>query len=374
METPPLPAATASPAAPPRSGNVAAAEVAILIVSFNGRELLSDCLASVLASDDGELKKHVIVVDNASTDGSAALVRERFPQVELIEAGGNLGFAEGNNVGWEYVRRKLPRVRYVYLLNQDTLVESGFLKSLVAYLETHLKVGSVQSKLRLHPQTDRVNTVGNRSHYLGFGFPTGYGQPDGSEYETPGPINYASGAGVMVRAELLERLGLFEPEMFMYLEDADLSWKLRQAGYEVHVVPQSVVLHKYRFNPGFAFYYHLERNRWWLLLVYYRLPTLLLLSPALLLMEAGQLLFAWRQKRLVDKLRAQAFFLSPRGLRLILRLRRRAQRRRVISDRQFLRDFASRIEFPEIQSRLLTHVANPIFAAYWWVVRRLLWW
>lgn len=356
------------------ANDLATAEVVVIVVCYNGREFLPDCLSSIYASDDGGLRVHVVVVDNASQDGSEAFVRERFPQVTLLPAGANLGFAAANNLAWHLVREQAEACEFVYLLNQDTIVESGWLRPLVDYFRAHADVGSLQSKLLLHPATHLINTVGNNSHFLGFGFPAGYGAEDDGRFATPRTINYASGAGVIVRTALLRELGLFEDAMFMYLEDADLSWKIRQAGYDVRMLPASRVYHKYRFNRGYRFYYELERNRWWLLLVYYRVPTLLLLAPALLLMEFGQLAFAARRGRFLDKLRAYGFFCSPANLGLIARLRRAAGRRRKISDREFTRDFAAVIRSPELNLALVRYVANPLFGTYWAIARRLMFW
>lgn len=352
----------------------ATAEVVIVVVSYNGRDYMRDCLGSVLASDDGPLRKHIILIDNASQDGSLEYVREHFPQVTAVDSGANLGFAAANNLAWELARERCPAVEFLYLLNQDTRVESGWLRPLVDYLRSHEGVGSLQSKLLLHPRIATVNTAGNRSHFLGFGFPDGYGKADGEEFDTPRSINYASGAGVIVRAELVRQVGLFEPEMFMYLEDADLSWKIRQLGHDVRLLPESRVYHKYKFNSDYRFYYHLERNRWWLLMVYYRFATLGALAPALTLMELGQCFFAAKHGRLSHKLRAYGFFLRPKNVRRIWRLRRAAQRRRTIPDREFLRDFTDTIDSPELKGFLVRGVANPVFKAYWKIAKRLIVW
>ena len=110
-------------------------EVAVLIVCHNGLEYLTDCLNSVLGSDDGPLKVRFVVVDNASSDGSAQWVAGRFGRVDLVRRRENLGFAGGNNAGWEYIRRRYPKVQYIALLNQDTVVQTGWLAALVAHLE-----------------------------------------------------------------------------------------------------------------------------------------------------------------------------------------------------------------------------------------------
>jgi GT2 family glycosyltransferase len=349
-------------------------EVAVLIVCYNGAAYLPECLDSLQACATNQVRQHVVVVDNASSDGSAELVAGQYPHVRLIRSRENLRFAAGNNLGWQYLAEHLPSAEFVCLLNQDTVVTSGWLEPLVGHLRQHTDVAAVQPLLLLHPQTDRINSAGNRSHFLGFGFTRSLGEPNSGQYDQPEEIDYASGAAVLVRTALLHRLGLFESPMVAYLEDADLSWKLRQAGFRVCLVPASCVYHKYEFKSDYRHYEHLERNRWWLLLVYYRWPTLVLLLPAWLLMEAGQWWFAVRQGVAGQKWRAMAYFLSPRHLGHVWQLRRAAQRRRVVSDAVFLAHHAGRIDTPLAAQPLLRYVANPLLGAYWALARRLICW
>ena len=178
---------------------------------------------------------------------------------------------------------------------------------------------------------------------------------------------------MMVRASLLRRLGLFEEEMFMYLEDTDLSWKFRQNGWEVAYVPHSVVYHKYVFS-NHRYYHYFERNRWWLLLTYYRVATLLLLAPTLILMEFGQWYFAWRNGLLRQKLWSYAYFLHAGNQLRLRQLRRTIQRRRVVSDRAFMARFTGRIDLPQLETGLAGKAANCILNAYWFIAKRLICW
>lgn len=349
-------------------------EVGVVIVSYNGREDLEACLRSLFESNDVGVCKRLVVVDNGSTDGAVELLETEFPHIDRVLAGVNLGFAEGNNRGWEYVAQRYPEAQYVALLNQDTLVESGWLSSLVDYLESHPDVGCAQAKIKLYPRTEAFNTVGNRSHFLGFGFTTGYGEHDYGQYDQPAAIDFASGAALLVRSSLVRELGLFDPLLFMYMEDVELGWKLRQVGQEIAYVPASCVYHKYTFNSDYKYYYYLERNRWWLLLTYYKTGTLLLLAPALAAMELGQLVFAWRRGRLRDKVRSVAFLLQRENLRRLRERRRAAQARRKIRDREFLARFSGRIETPELQGFLIRWIANPVLGLYWSIARRLIFW
>ncbi len=351
-----------------------AVSVAILVVSYNGATDLRECLRSILDSDDGPIQKHIVVVDNASMDGTPRVLACDFPGVDLIAAPKNLGFAEGNNLGWRHIEAHYPNLDYLMLLNQDTLVASGWLTPLVAHLQGHPVSAAAQPKIRLHPETEKLNTSGNVSHFLGFGFTSGYGQIDQGQFDAVRTIDFPSGAAVMLRAAAIRKTGLFEPEFFAYLEDADLGWKLRQLGYRIDMVPASLVWHKYRFNEDYRYYFYLERNRWMMLATYYKGATLLLLLPALLIMEAGQFYFSARHGVLKSKFRAAGFFLNRRNLAALCQRRASAQHRRLIDDAAFMRPFIARVEFVELRSRLLRWIANPILAAYWAVARRLIVW
>ncbi len=372
-------------------------KVVVLISCFNGRSDLPKCLESLRDSVDPDLQTHILVVDNASTDGSGDYIRANFPNVECIRLDPNAGFTGGNNFGYEHIVASQSDAQYVALLNVDTEVESGWLRALVDTMQNHDDAGAVQAKLLLHPDVLEdvrddekldhagngagkgaghriINTVGNRSHFLGFGFMIGYGEDDRGQYDQPRVIDFASGAAVLLRMDLLQQVGLFDQEMYMYLDDADLCWKLRQIGYQSYIAPKSVVYHKYRPNAPTKYYYYLERNRWILLLTYYRIPTLLLLLPALNLMDWGQIIFSLGQGTLGQKLRSMFYFWRPTKLAGVWRRRRIAQKRRTRRDRFFLSQFSGAIRSPVVEHPLLRWVGNPILSAYWAVVRKIIFW
>lgn len=348
--------------------------VVILIVSYNGREDLVACLASLLRDSDPQAGTHIVVWDNGSPPETLAGLSEEFPAVDFVGGSENWGFAGGNNRGWEVIQSRYPTAPYLCLLNQDTVVESGWLRALVGTLEHHTQAACAQSRLRLESDRTRINTTGNQSHYLGFGFTAHAGEVDRGQDGEVRPIDFASAAALLVRTDALRTLGLFDDSFFMYLEDADLGWKLRQVGYEVVSAPASVVYHRYSFKGDYRHYVHLERNRWWLLLVYYRWRTLLLLLPALLLMELGQFWFAWTRGRSRDKLLAWRQVLNRDYRRRLFAARRLQQSRRRLSDRTFTRGFLGHFASPELASPLIRWIANPLFALYWRFARLLLWW
>jgi GT2 family glycosyltransferase len=350
-------------------------QIAIVIASHNGLAYLDDCLASVLASADPGTRVRVVVVDDASTDGTPAHLTARWGgRIDLVPLRVNVGFAAANNEGWLFVRRQYPQTQYLVLLNQDTIVAPGWLGPMLAYLTANQEIGIVQPKILLHPQTDRINTAGNRSHFLGLGYCEGYGQVDRGQYDRPRPIDYASGAALMVRAHLVSSFGLFEPLMVAYLEDADLAWKLRIYGWTAALVPQSVVYHRYQPQNKLAYYYHLEKNRWWMLFTYYHMATLLLLLPALTALELGQWLFALTGGLLGQKLRSYLFFFSAQRLGLLLARRHQIQFRRRLTDRQFLSHFSGTFTAPGLRHPLWRFCGNPLLNLYWQMVRWLIFW
>ena len=346
----------------------------VLIVCYNGKAVIDDCLHSVLSSLDPGIITRVTVVDNASSDGTGTYVASKYSDVTLVRSKENLGFAGGNNLGWSHIKTLRPASDFVFLLNQDTIVQSGFLSTMFDFMDAHPNAGAAQSKILLHPATDTINTVGNRSHFLGFGLMTGYLEVDKGQYDSPKMINFASGAATIVRTALLKKFGLFDDVFFMYLEDADLSWKLKQLGFDTWYCPESVVFHKYRFSSDFKHYFYLERNRWWMLLVYYRVGTLMVLLPALAVMELGQWYFAWSKKVLIQKWNSYQWFWKLANLKRLLAARREAQARRVMLDREFIRDFTGVVKLPQLDSPILKFVVNPVFNLYFRLVRCLIWW
>jgi len=349
-------------------------EVVLLIAGYNGRRCLGECLRSLIDSDDPGIERRIVVIDNASTDGTADLVAGEFPQVDLIRLNCNLGFTGGINTGWKYAREKYPGAAYVGILNQDILARSGWLSALTAHFRNHPRAAAVQPKVLLWPEIDLYNTAGNQSHFLGFGLVTGYGQRQIDYFGTARGIDFPSGAAALIRAKVVGGEDLLEDMFFMYLEDAELGWKLRQLGFRIDYVPTAAVWHKYSYHNDYRYYFFLERNRWYLLAMYYKTPTLVLLLPAIVAMEIGQFYFAWRNHVLDKKLKACGFFLSTANQFQLRRRRRMAQKRRRIGDREFVRHFVAEVDLPELRSTVLRRVGNPMLRAYWRLVRPLIWW
>ncbi len=363
------------------------AKTAIIVVSWNHGRFLADCFRAVEQAGIAPGAATLMIVDNNSPDGSGDFIAR-----ELLSADGrttkggfpcvffknsdNLGFSGGNN---QAMRKALEEgYEYMYLLNPDTEAQPGFLEAAIRASESDPKIGVVQSFLRLHPKTDSVNTYGNEIHFLGFGYAGGESVPvtDPSVQAklVRRDIAYASGAGMLIKASLLREIGYLDEELFAYHEDLEYSWRARLAGHRIVLAPDSVVFHKYEFSRSIKKYFWMERNRLIVLARLYRWPTLVLITPAFLVMELGLWLFAFKSGWWREKARAYGYFFTAEHRSALRTARKKAQTARKTSDREATKLFTGRILFQQMQPSLLTRVANPLFAAYWAVARLMLWW
>ncbi|MCX6032000.1 MAG: glycosyltransferase family 2 protein [Chloroflexi bacterium] len=221
--------------------------LSIVIVNWNTRDLLAGCLASVVGSQAASgLTPEVFVVDNASTDDSAAMVRNRFPWVRLIENRENVGFARANNQGIA-----LATGRYVLLLNPDTEVWPGALAALVAFMAAHPRAGACGARLlnadgSLQPACHPILTPGRefwRLLFLEKLWPRATYPMHRWDTVTPHRVEVIKGACLLLRRETLDQVGLLDESYFMYTEEVDLCYRLAQAGWELWYVPAAVVTH-----------------------------------------------------------------------------------------------------------------------------------
>ena len=214
--------------------------VSVVILSWNGRKYLENCLESVLKSDYPRFE--VIVSDNGSTDGSIELVR-RNPRVILIENNQNLGFSRGNN---RAIRAASGDI--IILLNQDTYVDPNWIRNIVVPASDPC-VGIVGCKL-LYPHTNVVQSVGYRVHRSGYPLPEGAFHHDhGQDYEEV-TIDYATGAALAVKRSVLERIGLLDAGYQAYYEETDLCFRARKEGFRIVIAPKAIVYHYGSISHG----------------------------------------------------------------------------------------------------------------------------
>jgi GT2 family glycosyltransferase len=221
--------------------------VAIVVLSWNGRDDTLGCLASLRAVEHEPLD--VVVVDNGSTDDTDAAVRAEFPEVELVRSEENLGFAEGNDVG---IRRALERgADHVLVLNNDVEVEPGFVTALVEEAERRPDAGALCPKILYFEPRDRIWFVGAAfDPRSGRGRHIRYRELDDPAETAVTETDRVCGAAMLVRRRVLEEVGGFDPEFFLYAEDTEWSLRARAAGLRHYVVPRSRVYHKVSGGSG----------------------------------------------------------------------------------------------------------------------------
>ena len=222
-------------------------QVAVIILNWNGAALLRRYLPTVIAGTDQEIAD-VIVADNGSTDDSMQVLRQEFPEVQVLKLDKNYGFAEGYN-------RAIGQTMYPYtvLLNSDVRTPKGWLNPLLDYMEAHPDVGAVMPKL-LHDREDdkpMFEYAGAAGGYIDcHGYPYCRGrifeciEDDHGQYDgEPRSVFWATGACLMVRSQLYKDVGGLDKDFFAHMEEIDLCWRIRLAGNELMMVPSSLVYH-----------------------------------------------------------------------------------------------------------------------------------
>ena len=219
-------------------------KVAVVILNYNGRKFLEQFLPTVIASCDPALAE-VVVADNASTDDSVAFMRERFPDIRLIENGSNGGFATGYNLALQQVD-----AQYYVLLNSDIEVPMGWIEPVVALMDADPQIAACQPKILSYHQKEKFEYAGACGGFIDkYGYPFCRGrvfqqlETDEGQYDTPMEVFWATGACMFVRADLYHRIGGLDDSFFAHMEEIDLCWRLKNAGYKVFCCPQSKVYH-----------------------------------------------------------------------------------------------------------------------------------
>lgn len=235
-------------------------QISIITINYNG--LKDTCeLIETLPLEDESLE--VIVVDNASKEDEASIIKKRYSQVKVIRSNQNLGFAGGNNLGI-----KAAKGKYLFFINNDTLLRHQIsdIRHLINRLESSPKIGIVCPKIRFAWGDNPIQFAGYtplslitmRNHAIGCG------EPDKGQYDTAHPTPYAHGAAMMVKREVIEKAGMMPECYFLYYEELDWSMMIRRAGYDIWYEPACTIYHKESQTTGQNSplrAYYLTRNR-----------------------------------------------------------------------------------------------------------------
>jgi GT2 family glycosyltransferase len=322
-----------------------------IVVAYNSRAYLQLCLQSIL--DDLGPDDELIVVDNGSTDGSAELMEAQFPAVRLIRAE-NVGYAGGNNRG-----AAVARGEYLVFLNPDTVVQPGALAALLAPFAARPEIGLTTACIMHLHQPDVINTCGNTMHYTGLTYCRGAGQPR-ARYAGSAEVDAVSGAAFAIRRDVFKQLGGFDERFFMYVEDTDLSWRARMAGYRCLYVADAMISHDYQpsFSPAKSFY--LDRNRHLMLLKNLRRSTYLRMLPGLLLAELVTWGFMLLKGPRFWGVKPRVYHTLWRERATIRAIHRQAQLRRSV-DCTIVTRMTYRLDFSQLAGRQLARMAEFVF-------------
>jgi GT2 family glycosyltransferase len=339
-----------------------APRLAVVIVTHESAAALERTIPAVLS----ELREgdELIVVDNASTDGSAIRAAELAPTAFVIETGANPGYGAGNDRGAEAASAEL-----LCFLNPDAVPQPGFRDAIAAPAIDGRDWTAWQGLVTA--EDGRVlNTRGGVVHFTGVAWAGGAGEPLSARPVTAGEPGFVSGACLAIsRARFLEAGG-FAEEFFLYQEDVDLSLRLRLAGGALGVEPSARADHRYEFDKGAAKWRYLERNRWAMLIRTYPAALLALLFPALLATELAITVAAMAGGWLGPKVRAWADVV--RWLPRLLRERRAIQRSRTISAGEFAHALTPELDSAYLGAASRSRLIGVCVRGYWRLVTGVL--
>jgi GT2 family glycosyltransferase len=333
--------------------------VSVVIVAYNSGSALLRCLDSL---EQNELEQEVVVVNNGD-EGPELAAAEVRPSVQVLRPGANVGFAAGCNLGANSARGDV-----LLFLNPDTVVKDGAIAEL-ARTVTDSHVGAAMGRLLLLSDPETLNSRGAVIHIAGLGWSSGLGEAADTVTE-PKEITYPNGSVLAMRRELFEELGGFTEELFLYHEDLELGWRARMRGRRNVLNPAADVLHDYEHERNPEKYYFMERNRLVFVASAYSARLLLLLAPVLLVAEVGLTLVSIWEGWFRAKLRGWRWCIVHS--RWVLGHRRRLQSARTVPDRDLAPHLTPIFDPAMIELPKAVRFVNPMLAAYWAFVRRLL--
>ncbi|MBI4812018.1 glycosyltransferase family 2 protein [Candidatus Falkowbacteria bacterium] len=378
-------------------------KVAVILVNYKdyARHFLEECRDSLRAQNYPKESYAVYIIDNDSSKETREYLKETYPEAIIIPrsdglpAGQTGNYAAANNVGIK--RGREDGCELFIIANMDTKFDPAWLSELVKAAKSDARAGIAQSKILLYPKTEeerkrpKINSLGNIIHYLGFGFTSCYGEEEKSPLPFPHPVRdrlfnkggkngypeikgYASGCSFLIKKEVLDKIGGYNEEFYMYHDDMEISWKTKLAGYKIILAPASVAYHKYDFDRSIQMLYYMERNRYLAIFIFYRLPTLFLILPAAIFMEAGMLFYSLVGGWFKTKIKIYGYFLKRESWKRILKARKESAAIRKVGDNKIADDFSGRVLFQEISNPILKYFANPILDIYWRVAKRFIFW
>jgi GT2 family glycosyltransferase len=281
----------------------AAARVTAIVLNYDGRELLEAVLPSLFAQDYRDFR--VLVVDNGSRDGSAAMVRERWPTVQVLELPDNVGVAAALNRGV----RCAAGSQYVALLNNDLELDPGWLGRLVGTLEEYPGAASATGKMLNFHRRDELDGAGDLLMWSGAASHRGVGEPDDGRYDEPASVFSPCAGAALYRSEALANVGEFDEDFFAYQEDVDWGFRAQLYGWSARYEPRAIAYHMggaTTRRDGSRYGLLQRRNQILVVIKNYPARALWRHAPKVLSYQAGWIVSSMRERMLGRQLRALA--------------------------------------------------------------------
>lgn len=235
--------------------------VYIILLNYNGYKDTIECIQSLEAINYTNYK--ILIIDNCSTDNSLNILQKKFPQYIVLETNENIGFAGGNNFGIKFAFDN--NADYVLLLNNDTIVEKNFLYELVNSSEQESQLAVTIGKIYYFNENRRIWYAGGKvNEYKGNSIHFGYNQIDNGCYDEEKYVEFATGCCLLISRDIFLKVGFLNEDYFLYYEDTDYCYKIRNEGINIKYCPTSIIYHKISSSTGrksYLFQYYYFRNR-----------------------------------------------------------------------------------------------------------------
>ena len=271
--------------------------ISVVILNYNGRGISEPCVESVLNSDYPEFE--VVVVDNASNDGSAEEIEQRFgndKRLRLVRSPVNLFYTGGNNIG---IRES--KGEYIFVINNDTEIDRDCLSRISSAMRDE-RIGAAQPKILLYGRDSVIDNTGGLIDRLGYTKGRGSKEKDAGQYDGRPGIFFAGGTAIVLKKKVLGEVGVFDDKFVAHWEDVDLSWRIRLKGYKIVFIPEALIHHKVsqsikKLSANEVVSFHIRKNRIAGLIKNYGLVNMLRYLPMLLLVY----IFVFIKEALMDR-------------------------------------------------------------------------
>ncbi len=345
--------------------NINENKVTIAVITYNGEKLLEECLSAIKSQDYPEYE--IMLVDNNSTDHSVELVRDKFPEVRVLQMGQNRGPSPARNVA---IRK--ASTRYILLVDDDAILGPGCIRILMDAVNEFPKAVVWAPRVIYYNRRDTIQFDGASLHFIGEAIPN---DPDtrieDALEEEPFSVETVAGVAFMIDKGKALQVGLFDEDYFFGREDGEFALRLTISGFKCLSIPKALVYHKVKTRALSKAFYQV-RNRWYLILQTYSLKTIFLIIPALLVYEISVLAFLTVKGALSEYIKGNLAVLKD--FERLMNKRRRVQALKKVPDREVLLggDFYIRGDLIEKKYlKLAKNLLNCILNLYWKAVRNL---